>query len=428
MDVSQRPLVITTNPALLDDLRRLATAAATEVTVVPAPEQALHAWNRAPLVIIDADLEQALRALGPPPHPRSALVTRSPDGPNPSPRAPGSPPQGSRPSTPMRGNALEPHTTPQRSSSWRSDTALAQTGRSGTQRAGTTHPGTKEPTPPLPLPRAVPKRVESPPLYRLPRDEALLVELLATVGDRRPAPTVSVIGGRGGAGASLFAVALALAGERAGRATALLDADPLGCGPDVYLGCDHSPRNPRTGWGDLLNQRARTPWRALRKGLPHAGLVDVLTWARGVEGEGDALPVSAARSVLASARRGCDLVVVDLPRSLDPATRVFLNRSDLVLVIVPADVHAVVSAARMVGPLRRETDRLRLVVRGCRGGLSTAVVASSLGVELGADLPPEPGLSRALTTGEVPARHSRSPMARYADRVVRTSLELLEAG
>nr|WP_307851176.1 septum site-determining protein Ssd [Nocardiopsis sp. MG754419] len=271
-------------------------------------------------------------------------------------------------------------------------------------------------------------RAREPMVYLLPRDEGLLVELFASVGERRPAPTVSIMGGRGGAGTSLLAVALALAGERAGRSTALIDADPLGCGPDVYLGCDHTPRSPRTGWHDLVNQRSRTPWRALREGLPRVGLVDVLTWTRGTDGQGDALPVGAARSVLTSARRGSELVVIDLPRSFDPATRVFLNHSDLVLLVVPADVHAVVSAARMVGALRRESDRLRLVVRGSRGGLSPSVVTGSLGVELDAELPPEPGLSRALSSGEAPARHPRSPMAGYADRVVRAFSTPREAG
>ena len=413
MDVPQHPLVITADPALLDDLLRLATAAATEVTVASDPEEALRTWNRTPLILIDADLEHALRALGPPPHPRSALVTRSTDLPDPHhrPRRPGV-------QNPRSENDPDPP-APRRSTtrSFAGEAPATSAPDGGTSASPTSEsPG---PVPPPDRPT---------PVYRLPRDEALLVELLASVGDRWPAPTVSVVGGKGGAGASLLAVALALAGERAGRSTALLDADPLGCGPDIYLGCDHSPSNPRTGWSDLLNQRSRTPWRALRDGLPRTGLVDVLTWAHGIAGEGDLLPVSAARSVLASARRGCDLVVVDLPRSFDPATRVFLNRSDLVLMVVPADVHAVVSAARMIGPLRRETDRLRLVVRGSRGGLSTSVVATSLGVELGADLPVEPGLSRTLTVGEVPARHPRSPMARYADRVVKTFFELREAG
>jgi secretion/DNA translocation related CpaE-like protein len=239
---------------------------------------------------------------------------------------------------------------------------------------------------------------------------------------------VSVVGGRGGAGASLLAVALSLAGERAGRPTALLDADPLGCGPDIYLGCDHTRADARTGWDDLLRQRGRMPWRTLRDGLPKAGRVDVLTWSRGSgSGQGRPLPVGAVRSALASARRGTDLVVVDLPRSFDPATTVFLNHSELVLVVVPADVYSVVSAARMTHRLQQESDRVRVVVRGARGGLSTEVVAKSLGGRLGADLPAEPGLSRLLRAGDVPAQHPRSPLARYADRVVETLVSAEEA-
>ena len=395
MDVPQRPLIVTADPALLDDLLRLATAAATEVAVAPDPEHALRSWRRAPLVVVGADLRGILGAADPPPHPRLVVASRSPDAPDLRIMAP-DPTDGERTAHgPPSGVCAGPGPV----------TSVPQ--GSGRRGSGLD---------------------DGPPVYLLPRDESLLVELFSAVGERRPAPTVSVIGGRGGAGASLLTVALALAGERAGHSTALLDADPLGCGPDIYLGCDHTPQSPRTGWNDLVNQRSRTPWRALRDGLPHAGLVDILTWARGTGGQGTSLPVGAARSVLASARRGSDLVVIDLPRSFDAATRVFLNHSDLVLLVVPADVYAVVSAARMIEALRQETDRLRLVVRGSHGGLSTSVVTGSLGVDLDADLPPEPGLSRALTVGEVPARHPRSPLARYADRVIGTFSGLREAG
>lgn len=352
MDVPQRTLIATADPALLDDLLRLAAAAATEVTIAPSPEDALRTWGRSPLIVVGHDLDRALRAAEPPPHPRVAVVARS--------------------------GAVLP-------------------GTNGTDSAdgGATH--------------------------LLPRDESALVDLFSSVSDRPPAPVVSVVGGRGGAGASLLAVALSLAGERAGLATALLDADPLGCGPDIYLGCDHTSADTRTGWDDLLRQRGRMPWRTLRDGLPKVGRVDVLTWARSNSAEqGRPLPVGAVRSVLASARRGTALVVADLPRSFDPATTVFLNHSALVLVVVPADVYSVVSAARMTRRLQQEADRVRVVVRGARGGLSTEVVAKTLGVELGADLPPEPGLSRLLRVGDVPAQHPRSPMARYADRVVET--------
>ncbi|WP_067603960.1 septum site-determining protein Ssd [Nocardiopsis listeri] len=405
MDVPQRPLIVTADPALLDDLLRLATAAATEVAVAPDPEHALRSWRRAPLVVVGADLRGILGAADPPPHPRLVIASRAPDAPDLRITAPDRSEGGHTSHGPPAGVTTGP--------------GPAVTGPKGSGPKGSGRRGSG---------RRGSGLDDGSPLYLLPRDESLLVELFAVVGESRPAPTVSVIGGRGGAGASLLTVALALAGERAGRSTALLDADPLGCGPDIYLGCDHTPQSPRTGWNDLVNQRSRTPWRALRDGLPHAGLVDVLTWARGTGGQGTSLPVGAARSVLASARRGSDLVVIDLPRSFDAATRVFLNHSDLVLLVVPADVYAVVSAARMIEALRQETDRLRLVVRGSHGGLSTSVVTGSLGVDLDADLPPEPGLSRALTVGEVPARHPRSPLARYADRVVGTFSGLREAG
>ncbi|WP_017536185.1 septum site-determining protein Ssd [Nocardiopsis alba] len=378
MDGPRHPLIVTEDPALLDDLRRVAAAAATEITVARTPEQALRSWHRAPLVVVGPDLEPALRGSEPEPGPRPILVTRS----------------------------LDPRPLPTRTT------------------------GPREPSSDSgPRPPADRRGDVGALSFALPRDEAALVELFSSIDERGTAPVVSVIGGRGGAGASLLTIALALAAGRAGRDTALLDADPLGHGPDVHLGPERSPSSPRTGWGDLADRRSRTPWRILREGLPRAGPVSVLTWARGDEdAQGLPLPAGTARSVLDSARRGADLVVVDLPRSFDPATRALLNGSDLVLMVVPADVRSVLSASRMVGRLRRETDRLRLVVRGAREEVPASVVARNLRVELDADLPPEPGLSRALAAGEVPARHPRSPMARYAHRVVSLLLDRREAG
>lgn len=260
-----------------------------------------------------------------------------------------------------------------------------------------------------------------PGLLRLPHDEAELTSLLAEAAthSRAPAPIVSVVGGRGGAGASLLTVALALAGARAGRTTALLDTDPLGCGADLYLGCDDTGRD--TGWGDLVNRQGRMRWHDLRPGLPGTTGVSVLTWARRSGTAPPApLPVGAVRTALSSARHGNELVVVDLPRSFDPATRVLLNRSDLVLVVVPADVHSVVAATRMVERLRTESPVARLVVRGAVGELSADVVAHALKLPLGADLPPEPGLTRTLARGDPPGQRPRSPLARFSDRLVAT--------
>ncbi|NDZ86186.1 septum formation initiator, partial [Streptomyces sp. SID10115] len=66
----------------------------------------------------------------------------------------------------------------------------------------------------------------------LPDGEQWLVDRIADVaeGVGRPALTVGVIGGRGGAGASTLACALAVTAAREGRRTMLVDADPLGGG------------------------------------------------------------------------------------------------------------------------------------------------------------------------------------------------------
>ncbi|MFL1378258.1 MULTISPECIES: septum site-determining protein Ssd [unclassified Nocardiopsis] len=253
----------------------------------------------------------------------------------------------------------------------------------------------------------------------LPRDEDLLTGLIAASGQPgRRAPTVAVMGGRGGAGASLLAVALALAGARGGHGTALLDADPLGCGPDILLGCERDPVDGRLGWDDLADRRGRLRWSDVAARLPGPAGISVLTWVHGPDARRGPLPVAAARAMLDSARQGCDLVVVDLPRSFGAAVTAFLNRSDLVLLVVPAQVAAVVAASAMVPRLRAESREVRAVVRGASGGLTADVVARGLGLALGADLPPEPGLERALTAGLRPADHPRSPLAGFADRLV----------
>jgi secretion/DNA translocation related CpaE-like protein len=429
MDAQHRPLLATADPLLLDDLLRLATAASTEVTVAHTLDRALSLWPRAPLVVVGTDLRALLRAADPPPgrhvvvtrDPREAAAGGDPSGEGDAPPAaavpgPRVPPERYRPGTPAGRSSPDAPAEAYRPS-------LAAEHPTSDMRVAGHRSGVPVEAPASDVagegsPRGHPEAR----VLLLPRDEALLVDLLARASSpgRAPAPTVSVVGGRGGAGASLLAVALALAGERAGRSTALLDADPFGCGPDVYLGCDRGPSpGPErwTGWGDLLRRRGRVRWRDLRAGLPGTSRVSVLTWTRGREPTGP-LSVGAVRAVLSSARDGTDLVVADLPRSFDPATTVFLNRSDLVLLVVPADVPSVVAATRTVARLREETRTVRLVVRGARGELSADVVSRALKVDLGADLPSEPGLARSLAAGDVPARRPRSPLARFADRVV----------
>ncbi|MFD0776817.1 histidine kinase, partial [Streptomonospora algeriensis] len=75
MDASApaRPLFVTDDPRLLDDLLRLSAAAGVEATVAHHTAQAITEWNRASLVVVGTDLLSALARLDPEPR-RHVLV------------------------------------------------------------------------------------------------------------------------------------------------------------------------------------------------------------------------------------------------------------------------------------------------------------------------------------------------------------------
>ena len=62
---------------------------------------------------------------------------------------------------------------------------------------------------------------------------------------------LAVVGGRGGAGASVFAVATAVRAARSGERALLVDCDPLGGGVDLVLGAEDLDglRWPEVGTG-----------------------------------------------------------------------------------------------------------------------------------------------------------------------------------
>jgi secretion/DNA translocation related CpaE-like protein len=74
-------------------------------------------------------------------------------------------------------------------------------------------------------------------IVTLPVGERWLSDRLRRLTESAPpGHVVAVLGGRGGAGASVFAVGLAVTAARAGWRTLLVDADPLGGGVDLVLG------------------------------------------------------------------------------------------------------------------------------------------------------------------------------------------------
>jgi secretion/DNA translocation related CpaE-like protein len=245
---------------------------------------------------------------------------------------------------------------------------------------------------------------------------------------------VGVVGGRGGAGASTLAVTLALASVRRRLRTVLVDGDPLGGGLDLLLGAEELPG---LRWPDLADVRGRLQPGLLVSGCVSVDGVHLVSWGAGpvcaraarsatatspagrADAPGPSATADAVRAVLGAAVREADLVVVDLPRALGPAETAALDACDLVLLVVPAEIRAAASAARLGDAVAARVADLRLVVRGpAPSGLPAEAVADLLGLPLAAALPAEPGIAAVLDRGEAAAVRPRGALARFAARVV----------
>ncbi|MBP0455105.1 septum formation initiator [Kitasatospora sp. RG8] len=249
----------------------------------------------------------------------------------------------------------------------------------------------------------------------LPDAEAWLLDRIADAaeGVGTPALTVAVLGGRGGAGASTLACALAVTAARTGRRTMLVDGDPLGGGLDVLLGGETAGG---LRWPDLAGSRGRVSGAELAKALPvlkRLTALSCLSWDRG---DTLAVPPEAMRSVLAAARRRGGLVVVDVPRHLDPAAGQALEQSDTALLVVPAELRAVAAADRVAASVRMRLDDVRMVVRPLRPfGIPAHRIARGLRLRLAGELEAEPGLAADVEQGVPPGIRENGPLARFCE-------------
>ncbi|HEY5049538.1 MAG TPA: septum site-determining protein Ssd, partial [Acidothermaceae bacterium] len=244
----------------------------------------------------------------------------------------------------------------------------------------------------------------------LPDAEPWLIARMAAAVDESAALglTVAVIGGRGGAGASTLAAALAVTAMRGGRRAMLVDADPCGGGADLLFGGEHAAG---LRWCDIAGASGRIGGEELHAALPHMGSLAVLSYDRGDPLD---LRADAMSSVLSAAARVCDLTVADLPRHFDDATGVVLDVADLALLVVPAEVRAVASAARIATEVATAVDDVRVVVRGpAPGGLAALDVAHALGLPLAGYLKAESNLGARLERGKAPAGQGRGPLAQF---------------
>lgn len=248
----------------------------------------------------------------------------------------------------------------------------------------------------------------------LPADESWLSDRLADAveGTEARAIVVSVVGGRGGAGASIFATALALAGVRDGLRTMLVDLDPWGGGLDLVLGAE---RTDGLRWPDLAGARGRLNTQAFLDDLPERRGLTVVSSDRG---ELAAIPGDAAHAVIAAGRRACDLVVLDVPRQLDAAGDEALAQASSALLVVPTEVRAVAAAARVAATLTTAAADVRVAARATSPSLSGADVAAALNLPLAVELATEPRLAERLEHGDPPGADPGGALARGCAQVL----------
>lgn len=231
-------------------------------------------------------------------------------------------------------------------------------------------------------------------VLRLPEHEADLVGELAEAAessrdDGQRGHAVAVIGGCGGAGASLLAVALA---QAAGDAL-LVDLDPWGGGIELLLGGENTPG---LRWPDLALQGGRLNWAAVRDALPRHRGVSVLSGTRRGH-EVDAGPVHA---VVDAGRRGAVSVICDLPRRFTAAAQAALGAADLVVVVSRCDVRACAATGALAPVLAAVNPNVGLVVRGpSPGGLRAAEIAGITGLPLLAAIKAQPQLGAQVERG-----------------------------
>jgi secretion/DNA translocation related CpaE-like protein len=248
----------------------------------------------------------------------------------------------------------------------------------------------------------------------LPAAQSWLVDRLAgSHGRAGPAPVAAVLGGRGGAGASVLAAGLAVTAASHGRRTLLVDADPLGGGLDLMLGWED---DSGVRWPELTDTSGRLDARALVGALPGRGDLALLSFDRR---ELSTTPPEAMAAVLAAGRNARDLVVVDLPRRLDDAAVVALQAADLGLLVVPAELRAATAASKVAATAAAHCADLRVVVRGpAPGKLKADDISRSLNLPLAGTLRPETALPAIIEGGMPPAADGRGPLAGLCRRLV----------
>lgn len=236
----------------------------------------------------------------------------------------------------------------------------------------------------------------------LPDGDAELIGRLSDLldGGETSCVTVGVVGARGGGGASTLTAGLAVVAAREGISTLLVDADPLGGGIDLVVGCE-DVRGLR--WPEVAVASGRVGSAALRSALPTIDGLPVLSCDRGAA---SVLEAETMRSILSAGQRGSRFIPVDLPRRLEGAAAEAASCCDVLLLVCPTDVRSIAGAARMVPALRDLMADVRLVVRHGSGPAADAdALGELLALPLLGTVPTKAAIARSIDEGlGIPAR------------------------
>ncbi|TLM84367.1 hypothetical protein FDW83_06480 [Pseudarthrobacter sp. NamE2] len=223
---------------------------------------------------------------------------------------------------------------------------------------------------------------------------------------------LGVTGGCGGAGATTAAVWIAQAAAGLGVRVLLVDGDPWGGGVELAIAAEE---DPGLRWPDLAEARGSIDPVQLSDSLPVAGGFSFLSWPANRE---PSVPVAAATStgVLDAARRGYELVVVDIGRRSEPL-QAFAWDCDRILVVVPAQLKAAVAAARLLQEF--PPVEAALLVRGKPGSaLDGSLLSEAIGLPVQGRVPELRGVPAAMESGRLLDLGNRRSVRHFAASVL----------
>jgi secretion/DNA translocation related CpaE-like protein len=257
----------------------------------------------------------------------------------------------------------------------------------------------------------------------LPDAAAWLADHLSR--SRSPGPgglILGVTGGCGGAGATTAAVWIAQAAAGMGARVLLVDGDPWGGGLELSVAAEESPG---LRWPDLAEARGSIDPAQLSDALPVAGGFSFLSWPASRE-QPVAVAAATTAGVLDAARRGYELVVLDIGRGAGPLQS-YAWDCDRIMMVVPAQLKAAVAAVRLLHEF--PPVEAGLLVRGRPGAaLDGSLISDAIGLPVHGRIPELRGARAAAESGRLLELGRRRSVRHFAASVLDSLGDDLPAG